>query len=100
MECGQHRFPRPAQRAFQLLLQRCQLLMAGQLGHLVATDRVRIAARPAGDPQRTFEADEIGCRADVLGGHAAGICAALEWGKNEKGTYRKPSSRTSQRIGF
>ena len=88
MDGAEHRLPRAAQRAFQLGLELPEVELPRRLHHLIAADRIRIAARPAGDPQRAFEADEIGGRADMLGGHHAGICGVVESSKNEKGTQK------------
>ena len=68
-EDGKARLSRSAERAFKPMLEPPQILRSAQLHDVEAAHRPRVATAGALDPERRLEADEIGSRADMLGGH-------------------------------
>ena len=62
------------------MLEAPQVLGSAELHYVKAAKGPAIPAGCAFDFEGGFEADEVGCRADMFGGHAVEICRAERLG--------------------
>jgi hypothetical protein len=62
------------------MLEASEVLGPAELHNVIAAQGPRVPAARAFDLEGSLEADKIGCRADMLGGHPPPICRGEQLG--------------------